>query len=412
MFEDSPEFKFRKANDFSPTKVTLAEIHAAVPKHLFRKNSLKAFLHISRDVICALALYQLALQIEPFSAAFVNHYETTQSVGTIIKWAGWAGYWVCQSIVLAGWWCMAHEAGHGNVSEYKWVNHVVGFLLHTFVLSPYFAWRASHHSHHKAAASIERDENYVPKTRSDFKLPPESVAIPTDYHEIFEETPIYTVVRMLVMQLLGWQIYLFTDISGSPRHPNGTNHFNPSSSLFKPHERRGIVVSNIGLISMSCLLFIWAQNIGVSAFFKLYLVPYILVNHWVVMLTFLHHSDPTVPMYRNRQWSFLRGALSTVDRPLLGWAGRVFLHNASHDHIAHHLFSNIPWYNQPYVTQILKELLGNDYNHDTTNTFYALYRSFTRCCFVEDQGEIVFYKDKNGKAARVLAPNALDYPTS
>lgn len=45
------------------------------------------------------------------------------------------------------------------------------------------------------------------------------------------------------------------------------------------------------------------------------------------MLTYLHHSDPTVPHYRNKEWSFLRGALATVDRPLLGWAGRFFLHN-------------------------------------------------------------------------------------
>ena len=51
------------------------------------------------------------------------------------------------------------------------------------------------------------------------------------------------------------------------------------------------------------------------------------------MLTYLHHSDPTIVHYRNKEWSFLRGATSTVDRPLLGWAGRFFLHNVSHDHV-------------------------------------------------------------------------------
>jgi hypothetical protein len=45
------------------------------------------------------------------------------------------------------------------------------------------------------------------------------------------------------------------------------------------------------------------------------------------MLTFLHHSDPTIPHYRKDEWSFIRGALATVDRPLLGWIGRVLLHN-------------------------------------------------------------------------------------
>lgn len=28
---------------------------------------------------------------------------------------------------------------------------------------------------------------------------------------------------MVFMQLLGWQIYLATDVTGSPRHPRGTN---------------------------------------------------------------------------------------------------------------------------------------------------------------------------------------------
>jgi hypothetical protein len=45
------------------------------------------------------------------------------------------------------------------------------------------------------------------------------------------------------------------------------------------------------------------------------------------MLTFLHHSDPTIPHYRAGQWTFLRGALATVDRPLLGWIGRMYFHN-------------------------------------------------------------------------------------
>jgi len=33
-------------------------------------------------------------------------------------------------------------------------------------------------------------------------------------------------------------------------------------------------------------------------------------------------------------------------------------------------------------------------------SFYALYRSFTQCIFVEDEGDIVFYKNKQGEAQR------------
>ena len=71
--------------------------------------------------------------------------------------------------------------------------------------------------------SVERDETYIPRTRSNYHLPPAKVANLRDYHEIFEETPIYTLVRMTIMQLLGWQIYLARNTMGSPRYPNGTN---------------------------------------------------------------------------------------------------------------------------------------------------------------------------------------------
>ena len=71
--------------------------------------------------------------------------------------------------------------------------------------------------------SIERDENYVPRTRTDYGLPPESTATFSDYHHVFEETPIYTLFRMIFMQLLGWQCYLLANTMGSPMYPSGTN---------------------------------------------------------------------------------------------------------------------------------------------------------------------------------------------
>ncbi|THU84749.1 delta-12 fatty acid desaturase [Dendrothele bispora CBS 962.96] len=409
IFQDGPEFEARKNKPFSPSKVTIFQVRAAVPKELFEKNTFKGLLYVARDIICAVALYKLGWFIEPTARFAIDNFGST--FGAIAKWSMWSAYWYCQSVVLAGWWCMAHEAGHGNVSSYNWVNHLIGFCLHTFVLAPYFAWKASHHAHHKAVVSIERDENYVPRTRSDFGLPKASVARSIDYHEILEETPIYTLSRILIMQVIGWQIYLFTDVSGSPRHPKGTNHFSPWSSLFKPSQRKGIIASDIGILCMMYILYLWTQHVGLDMFIKLYFVPYIFLNHWIVMLTYLHHSDPTIPMYRNSQWSFLRGALSTVDRPLLGWAGRVFFHNVSHDHISHHLFSSIPFYNQPRATASIKSVLGEDYNYDSTNSFRALYRSFTQCIFVEDEGDIVFYKDKKGRAQRELAEDAFERPT-
>ncbi|KAG6887661.1 hypothetical protein C0995_013686 [Termitomyces sp. Mi166 len=401
LFEDSTEYKKRLVTPFTPTKVTLQEVHSVVPKHLHQKNTFKALLYVIRDVTCAVVVYKLGWLIDPTAKSLVQDHGAPQVVGTIVKWGLWALYWHWQGVILAGWWCMAHEAGHGSLSNYSWFNHL-------FILVPYYAWRSSHHAHHKATMSVERDENFVPRTRSEYGLPPENIAKINDYHEMFEETPIYTLLRMLFMQALGWQYYLFTNAMGNQMYPPWTNHFQPSSPLFKPHERNGIIASNIGLSAMSCVLYLWAREVGLHNFLKLYFVPYVLANHWIVMLTYLHHSDPSIAHYRAKQWTFLRGAVSTVDRPLLGWAGRFFLHNVSHDHVAHHLFSSIPFYNQPYVTEAIKKVLKEDYNYDSTNTFRALYRTFSQCVFIEDDGDIAFYKNREGKAQRVLAPGALN----
>ncbi|KAK2467516.1 hypothetical protein APHAL10511_000371 [Amanita phalloides] len=400
LFHNSPEYDRRLTTPFKPTKVTWAEVRAVVPSRLFQKSTSKGLFYAGRDLLCVILIYHFGSYIDPLSAWFAQKVKLPDLV---LRWPLWLFYWYWQSIAFAACWCLAHEAGHGNLSPYSWVNNIIGFTFHTAVFAPYFSWRSSHKAHHQATMSVERDENYVPRTRSHYKLPPANTAQLRDYHQVFEETPLYTLVRMMVMQLLGWQIYLFADAMGSPRHPRGTNHFSPSSSLFKPEDRYGIIVSDIGLLCMAYILYIWATQIGLVKFLMIYFVPYVLTHHWIVMLTFLHHSDPSIPLYRRKGWSFLRGALSTVDRPLLGWVGRFFFHNVSHDHIAHHLFSTIPFYNQPQVTEAIKNVLGEDYNYDSTNSFRALHRSFTQCLFIEDEGDIVFYKNKQGQSARVLA---------
>ncbi|KAF9057030.1 hypothetical protein BJ165DRAFT_3073 [Panaeolus papilionaceus] len=124
------------------------------------------------------------------------------------------------------------------------------------------------------------------------------------------------------------------------------------------------------------------------------------------MFTFLHHTDPTIPHYRKGAWSFVRGATCTVDMPLMGWIGRFFFHNICHDHIAHHLFISAPFYNALKITEAIKPVLKDDYNYDSTPSFFALYRTFSQCLFVEDEGDILFHKNKDGVAGRTLAPDA------
>ncbi|KAJ6561601.1 delta-12 fatty acid desaturase [Mycena capillaripes] len=380
-------------------QVSISDIYAAVPKHLFHKSTVAGLYYYGRDISFICVAYKLGTMIEPFSMNLPEVYGFGPTITFIFRWLLWVTYWHWQGVIMAGLWTLAHEAGHGTLSDHNWVNHVIGYTSHT-------VYNDTETSDQKKTMSLEDDENYVPRTRSDFGLPPAGQAHITDYHDIFEETPIYALLRLVLMQAVGLQAYLMVNALGSPKYPAGTN----VSTRTKWNHGFGYWPGSHGL-----LLVQFGSHFGFEALLKLYFIPYMVSDHGfpfslqpilfypgIVALTFLHHSDPTIPHYRRQEWSFFRGAMSTVDRPLLGWAGRFFLKNVSHDHIAHHLFSSIPFYNQPKVTEHIKPVLKNQYNYDSTNTFRALYRSFTQCIFIEDEGDIVFYKNKHGEAARVL----------
>lgn len=75
---------------------------------------------------------------------------------------------------------------------------------------------------------------------------------------------------------------------------------------------------------------------------QVYIAPYLMVNMWLVMITLLQHTHPSLPHYTDAEWEWLRGALSTVDRSY-GLLDMAF-HHIADTHVCHHLFSTMPHY--------------------------------------------------------------------
>ncbi|KAI0721459.1 hypothetical protein C8Q72DRAFT_890356 [Fomitopsis betulina] len=126
------------------------------------------------------------------------------------------------------------------------------------------------------------DENYVPYEHSGYPaLPPKVRARTMDYLEVLDETPLLTVVQMLVMQC-AWWVYLSCNIMGSKQYSKGTNHFSPYSPIFRVDQWLSIFLSDIGLLGMGYGLYSAALIYGWKAIFMYYFVPYMLCNHWYV----------------------------------------------------------------------------------------------------------------------------------
>ncbi|KAK6120255.1 hypothetical protein DH2020_045946 [Rehmannia glutinosa] len=207
-------------------------------------------------------------------------------------------------------------------------------------------WRISHRTHHQNHGHVENDESWHPWNRSPGK-------------------------------------------TGS--------HFDPNSDLFVPNERKNVITSTVCWTAMAALLVGLSFVIGPFELIKLYGVPYWGFVMWLDLVTYLHHHghEDKLPWYRGKEWNYLRGGLTTLDRDY-GW-----INNIHHDigtHVIHHLFPQIPHYHLVEATNAAKPVLGKYYRAPKKSgplPFYLigdLIRSLKQDHYVSDTGDVVYYQ--------------------
>ena len=157
----------------------------------------------------------------------------------------------------------------------------------------------------------------------------------------FAESPIAALFGILKMLAFGWPGYLFANVSGPRKYWGGNNsHFWPWSKLFTPRQAPLIALSVAGLIIAAACIAVAVHAFGAATVALWYGIPYLVVNAHLVLITYLQHTDSNIPHYRAPAFTWLRGALSTVDRsfgPLLDDA----FHHIADSHVVHHLFSTV-----------------------------------------------------------------------
>lgn len=211
-------------------------------------------------------------------------------------------------------------------------------------MTPYFSWQSTHRRHHIYANNMKLDHNYVPPRRSEYVASFDSHV--RALGDLTEDAPISTFLRIVLQQVLGFPWYLMNNITASPKSlvsepsnkPLGNSHFAPWGSLFRPEEAHLILISDLGLVAVASMLHLLSETIGSTLVIPLYVLPYLWVNHWIVAITYLHHTHPKLPKYEPEAWTFIKGATATMDRQL-GFIGRHFFHDILDYHVIHHLFS-------------------------------------------------------------------------
>ncbi|KAL8677700.1 MAG: hypothetical protein Q9186_005913 [Xanthomendoza sp. 1 TL-2023] len=417
-------------NTFKVPDFTIKEIRQAIPPHCFERSALRGYSYIARDVLLLASTFTIW-----------HNYVTPQTVpSTLLRLALWSVYGFLQGLFATGLWVIAHECGHQSFSTSKVINDTTGWVLHSCLLVPYFSWKISHGKHHKSTGHMERDMVFLPKTRPEYARRVLKRKI-WEITEMAEETPIVTAYMLILRQLIGWPIYLLQNKTGHNFHARqaegrgvgkrngpggGVNHFSLESPLFEAKDAKLIALSDLGLGLVGIALTEVARRYGLGNLFTWYFLPYLWVNHWlgknpqfikgkekntqlmkiqIVAITYLQHTDPTIPHYGSQTWSFTRGAAATIDRDF-GCIGRSLFHGIIETHVLHHYVSTIPFYHAEEATKAIKPVMGQHYLSDTKEGpigfIKNLWRSVRWCQWVEEsqdaKGEgkdILFYRNRN-----------------
>ncbi len=349
-----------------PTK---AEVLAAIPAECFDRSLIKSSFYLLISLTMTIGSGVLANLFIPLTWSW---------------FPVWVGYAIVAGTAGTGCWVIAHECGHRAFAKHNWLQDVIGYCLHSIMLVPYFSWQRSHSLHHARTNHLDSGETHVPHRDTT----PSGAARLWWHKTIGDEA--FAIVAIAINTVAGWPLYLLTGASGGPARGT-TNHFWPawpfSVALFPGGWARKVWLSDIGILVAIGLLGWWTYSSGFIPVLALYLGPYLVVNFWLVLYTWLQHTDVDIPHFDSDEWTWVKGAFMTVDRPY-GFILDFLHHRIGSTHVAHHMDARIPHYNAVKATRALQEEFPDFYRFDPTPIPKALWRVATRCHVVSkcDEG--------------------------
>ena len=329
---------------------TLKDLKNAIPDYCFEPSTGRSLAYFFLDIGIIAGLYGLAYSLD--------------------SWLFFPVFWLMQGTMFWALFVVGHDCGHGSFSKHKWLNNLIGHLSHTPILVPFHGWRISHRTHHANTGNIDTDESWYPVSEDTYN----------------EMGTVGRAIRFNLF-LLAYPLYLFKRSPGRKG-----SHFMPGSDLFRSSEKWDIVTSTaLWTLFVGFLGWIGFQ-FGVVFLIKFYVMPYLVFVMWLDLVTFLHHTEPDIPWYRNDSWYFLKGALSTIDRDY-GLFNNI--HHNIGTHVAHHIFLNMPHYYLKDATEAIKPILGDYYREGKDSVWTSFWRSSRDCIFVPNEGQKVYYQPRN-----------------
>ena len=365
---------------------SMKEFQSVIPDHCFKPQTITSLAYLLQSIIIQAIVIAIGLTI-PF----------TQRMIPI-----WILYAFLSGTTAMGFWVIAHECGHGAFSKNRFLETITGYLLHSLLLVPYFSWQRSHAVHHRFTNHITKGETHVPividgngiseKVGGEKELSFSSKLGKTNYG----------ILQLVLHLIFGWPAYLLSGSTGGLSYGT-SNHFWPrkpfSKTLWPAVWAKKVWISDIGVAAVIIGLIILVIKHGIFPIIVMYVGPLLVVNCWLVIYTWLHHTDSDVPHLSNSEFSFMRGAFLSIDRPY-GKIINILHHNIGSSHVVHHVCPTIPHYYATKATLAIKKSFNKAYLYNPDPIHKALWNIACNCIAVKsdiDEGRYIWqssYKKK------------------
>ena len=363
-----------KALDLNASDIpSLIEIKNILPKRSFSIKTTTSLKYLLQSISIQIFVTALGFII-PFSKDMIPV---------------WILYSILSGTTAMGFWVLAHECGHGAFSKNKILETSIGYVLHSLLLVPYFSWQRSHSIHHRFTNHISKGETHVPIVIGGDGINEKKGGLDEINTSISLGKTKYGILQLILHLLFGWPAYLLTGSTGGLEYGT-SNHFWPkkpfSNKLWFSKWVKKVWISDIGVLVTLFLLFKAIAFFGLIPVIAFYFGPLLVVNCWLVIYTWLHHTETDVPHLSNSEFTFIRGAFLTIDRPY-GKVINFLHHNIGSSHVIHHIYSNIPHYHAKEATRLIKKAFPKVYLYNPEPIYRALWNVACNCIAVDSKKE-------------------------
>ena len=333
---------------------SIIDIKKALPKRCFEPKIPTSMYYALKDAVLIVITYVVAVQL-------------MQVQSTVFQAVTMLLYWAVQGTLFTAVFVIGHDCGHHSFSDSHLLNDVVGTVYHGFLLCPFYMWKLSHKRHHQFTNNLEKDEVFYPVRKSAAgaggkTMPGFGLGV-------------------------GWFGYLVQGYT-----PRNVCHFTLTSSLFNGHAF-GCVASLASVATMSCFLYSYIQMNGILAFLGYYFVPLFIFASYCVIITFLHHTEMTVPWMADENWDFVRGQLCSIDRDY------GIVHSMIHNigtHQMHHMFPKVPHYRLEEATTNFRKAyphLVKSCTEPIVQSFLRMFCVYEKQCIIDDDCKLYYYTE-------------------